>query len=79
MPLNPDDSRPPYLQIVEDLTTKIESGDLGPGAKLPSRAEMTADYGVAGMTVQHALSVLKERGLIVARQGQGTFVKTDQG
>lgn len=78
MPLNPDDPRPPYLQIVEDVTEKVRSGAYAPGDKLPSRQKMATDYQVATATVHHALTVLKERGIIVGRQGQGVFVKTIQ-
>jgi DNA-binding GntR family transcriptional regulator len=78
MALDPDDPRAPYLQIIEDLTGRIERGELAPGAKLPSRAEMKEEYGVAAMTIQNALSILKERGLIVGRQGQGVFVRTNR-
>ncbi|MGH4002236.1 MAG: GntR family transcriptional regulator, partial [Pseudonocardiaceae bacterium] len=75
MSLDPDDSRPPYQQIAAALRAAILTHAIGAGEKLPSQAELAAEYGVAGMTVQRALSILKEQGLIVSRQGSGAFVR----
>lgn len=76
MSLDPDDSRPPYQQIASHLRAAILTQAIGPGEKLPSQAELVAQYGVAGMTVQRALSTLKDQGLIVSRQGKGAFVRS---
>lgn len=75
MSLDPDDSRPPYQQIASHLRAAILTHTISAGEKLPSQAELAAEYGVAGMTVQRALSLLKEQGLIVSRQGSGAFVR----
>ncbi|WP_328530091.1 GntR family transcriptional regulator [Nocardioides sp. NBC_00368] len=75
MSLDPDDSRPPYQQIASRLRAAILTHEISAGEKLPSQAELAAEYGVAGMTVQRALSILKEQGLIVSRQGAGSFVR----
>lgn len=76
MSLDPDDSRPPYQQIASHLRAAILTHTIGPGEKLPSQAELAAEYGVAGMTVQRALSTLKDQGLIVSRQGSGAFARS---
>jgi DNA-binding GntR family transcriptional regulator len=76
MPLSPDDSRPPYLQIADDLRQRIQSGEWGPGAQLPSTSHLVDAYGVARNTVRSALRILSEDGLVVARQGSGVFVRT---
>jgi GntR family transcriptional regulator len=68
------DPRPPYIQIAEDLRARIRGGDLGPGDKLPSGRQLADDYGVAAMTVQHALRMLRDDGLITTWQGRGVFV-----
>jgi DNA-binding transcriptional MocR family regulator len=44
------------------------------GAKLPASRALVADYGASPVTVQQALRVLAERGLVEARPGVGTFV-----
>lgn len=76
MPLSPDDSRPPYVQIASDLRDSIQRGELAPGARLPSTSELAKEYGVARGTVRAALRPLREEGLLVARQGSGVFVRS---
>ncbi len=46
-----------------------------PGEKLPSGNELAKRYGVARMTVQQAIRLLRDEGLIVSRQGSGVFVR----
>jgi DNA-binding GntR family transcriptional regulator len=75
MALDPDDSRPPYVQVAAALRAEILVGLLKPGAQLPSRVELAKKYEVAPMTVQSALRELRDDGLIVSRQGSGVFVR----
>jgi GntR family transcriptional regulator len=63
-----------YERISEDLTERIDSGEMTPGDRLPGEHDLAARYGVTRMTVRHALSSLVERGLIYRRHGVGTFV-----
>jgi len=65
---------PPYLQLAANLRSKITSGELAPGTRLPSVLGLAAEYHVAQITVQKALTLLKDEGLIVAYTGYGTFV-----
>ena len=73
--LDPDDPRPPYQQVANVLRAAILTKTIGPGEKLPSQAELAERYGVARMTVQQSLRLLKAEGLVVARQGSGVFVR----
>ena len=75
MTLDPDDPRPPYMQIANALRAAILTKQLAPGEQLPSGNELAKRYGVARMTVQQALRVLRDEGLIVTRQGSGVFVR----
>jgi len=75
MSLDPDDPRPPYLQIANVLRAAILTRTLAPGEQLPSGSELAKRYGVARMTVQQALRLLREEGLIVSRPGSGVFVR----
>ncbi|MEU4454749.1 GntR family transcriptional regulator [Nocardioides sp. NPDC023903] len=75
MSLDPDDPRPPYQQIASALRAAILTRKIGPGEKLPSQHELSQTYGVARMTIQQALRVLKEEGLTVSRQGSGVFAR----
>jgi DNA-binding GntR family transcriptional regulator len=77
--LDPDDSRPPYLQVGHLLRGAIEAGTYAPGAQLPSIERLADDYGVATGTVKRALGVLRDEGLIITRQGMGTYVRTHVG
>ena len=75
MALDPDDPRPPYQQVANTLRAAILTRKLAPGEKLPSGSELAQRYGVARMTVQQAIRVLRDEGLIVSRQGSGVFVR----
>src|SRR5215475_11128285 len=76
MGIEQDDPRHAYLQIADDLRRAIRQGELAPGGQLPSTNELTEKYGVAAMTVRNALRVLRDEGLLVARQGSGVFVRS---
>lgn len=45
-----------------------------PGDRMPSERELSARWGVARMTVRHAMDTLVAEGLVVRRQGSGTYV-----
>jgi DNA-binding transcriptional regulator YhcF (GntR family) len=75
MSLDPDDPRPPYQQVANALRAAILTRKLAPGEKLPSGAELAQRYGVARMTVQQAIRVLRDENLVVSRQGSGVFVR----
>lgn len=75
MPLDPDDPRPPYQQVANALRAAILTRKFQPGDKLPSGPQLAETYGVARMTVQQAIRLLRDDGLIVSRQGSGVFVR----
>ena len=75
MGLKVDDSRAPYLQVADDLRQAIRAGSIQPGDKLPSTRELMDRYGIANMTVQAALRVLRDEGLIYSQPGRGSFVR----
>lgn len=63
-----------YRRIVDDVATRIRSGELRPGQKLGSYRELAQEYDVGVTTIRNALVVLEERGWTVGRPGKGTFV-----
>jgi DNA-binding transcriptional regulator YhcF (GntR family) len=75
MGLDPDDPRPPYIQVASALRAAILTKTLGPGDQLPSGSQLAKRYGVARMTVQRAIQALRDEGLVVSRQGSGVFVR----
>jgi DNA-binding GntR family transcriptional regulator len=77
--LDPDDPRPAYQQVGDRFRAAIKTGTLPPGSQLPSHRELSEEFGVAMETVKRALNELRAEGLIVTRQGKGTFVRTEVG
>ncbi|WP_230984647.1 GntR family transcriptional regulator [Microbispora oryzae] len=63
-----------YLQIADDLRRRISGGELRPGGRIPSRAELTRRHGVASAIVSRAVSILVTEGLVECRQGSGAYV-----
>jgi DNA-binding transcriptional regulator YhcF (GntR family) len=74
--LDPDDARPPYVQVVDALRRQIDEGGLPPGAKLPTHEQLASQFGVSIGTIKRALGELQGASVIVSRQGQGAFVRT---
>jgi GntR family transcriptional regulator len=66
-----------YQTIADDLRRRIEGGELGAGALLPSEATLARDHRASRITVRRALELLRADGLIDARQGFGWFVAAD--
>jgi GntR family transcriptional regulator len=69
------DQRPAYQQIADGLRAQMRDGTYPPGAKLPSEAELRERWGVASKTVRAALDQLRAEGLVVGRQGVGSFAR----
>ena len=68
------DEVPLYYQLGSLLRGKIQSNEYQPGQRLPTEAEMVAEYGVSRITVRQALVPLEKEGLIRREAGRGTFV-----
>ncbi|MFF2964647.1 TetR/AcrR family transcriptional regulator C-terminal domain-containing protein [Streptomyces sp. NPDC057963] len=65
---------PPYLRIAGDIRRRIASGELAPGARVPSTRRITQEWGVAMATATKALATLNQEGLVRAVPGVGTVV-----
>ena len=61
-------------KIINDITEKIESGELAPGDQLPSTAELREQYGVSVTVVRGAINWLKAKGMVEGHSGLGVFV-----
>lgn len=64
-----------YQKMVNEIIKKIEGGQLEAGSKLPSEMQLGQQFNVSRITVRRALSELEEKGYILKRQGQGSFVQ----
>ena len=65
---------PVYRQVESRLLEWIESGQLSPGDQLPSLRDLSERLGITHVTARQAIKGLVSRGVVVSRQGQGTFV-----
>ncbi|MFW6303012.1 MAG: GntR family transcriptional regulator [Candidatus Sumerlaeota bacterium] len=63
-------------RIARALAERIQSGEFSEGARLPSRHQLMRRYKVSRSTVDRALSMLGEQGLVTSAKGAGTFVNT---
>src|SRR5579871_1616824 len=63
-----------YEQIVQQIEVSILSGELKPGNQLPSERDLAQQFGVSRTAVREAVKALREKGLVEAYTGRGTFV-----
>jgi len=61
-------------ELITRLTADITSGNIPPGARLPTEQELIAATGVSRTVVREAVAALRAEGLVVTRQGVGAFV-----
>lgn len=66
--------QPLYAQLFETMLDRIATGDLAPGAMLPSESDLGREHGVSQGTARKALTMLEQEGVVERRQGRGTFV-----
>jgi GntR family transcriptional repressor for pyruvate dehydrogenase complex len=66
-----------YEQIVQQIEDSIVSGTLKTGDQLPPERELAQKFGVSRTAVREAVKVLREKGLVEAYSGRGTFVKNE--
>lgn len=69
-----DHALPIYQQIQEQLSQLILSGQLPPGSSLPSIRALAIDLSCSVITTKRAYQELEQKGLILVKQGLGTFV-----
>lgn len=67
---------PLYHQVAGILRQRIEAGIYRVGARLQSEDEFAAEFDVSRATVRQAIGELVMEGLVVRRQGRGTFVES---
>lgn len=72
--ITPDYEGAAYRQLAGVLRKRIRNGELPPGRRMPSEKDLHDEFGLARETVRRAVAVLRHEGLVVVRQGHGTFV-----
>ena len=65
---------PVYIQLAGILRERIRSGDLAPRRPVPSKRSLQQQYGVAGGTIDKAIAILREEGLVRTVIGRGIYV-----
>jgi len=75
--VDPKSSTPLYSQIMDQVRLAVATGVLQPGDQAPRVRELAEHLRVNPNTVARAYRDLQAQGLLVARQGSGTFVSND--
>jgi GntR family transcriptional repressor for pyruvate dehydrogenase complex len=66
-----------YEQIVKQIKDSIEKGELKAGDQLPAERELAIQFGVSRTAVREAVKALREKGLVEAYAGRGTFITSE--
>src|SRR5262245_35080670 len=72
--LPPDDGRPLYRRLLDQLRSDLDSGRLRPGDLIPPELEIARSHGISRHTVRQAIVELAREGLLRRERGRGTFV-----
>ena len=66
-----------YLDLADELRTRVAGGRVGPGGALPGEVDLAEEYGTSRVTVRRALDLLRREGIVTSRRGAGWFVAVD--
>ena len=72
-----DISTPLWLQLKHALKS-YSTFDVRPGTQIPSETQLCDAYGLSRVTVRQAITSLVDEGLLIRRQGRGTFVRSER-
>lgn len=73
-----DNNKPVYIQLVEQLKSKIISGEFKAGDKIDSVRSLAEDAQVNPNTMQKALVELERQGLVFSKRTSGRFVTDNE-
>ena len=77
--LDPNDRRPIYSQIMDEIRRGVVLGVWTAGEPLPSVRQLASELRVNPNTVQQAYRELEREGVVYVQRGQGTFVSPSAG
>jgi len=66
---------PYYRQLYGILRAAIDSGEIPPGRPIPSKRSLVQEHEVAPNTVQRAIEMLQDDGLLETVPGKGLYVR----
>jgi GntR family transcriptional regulator len=76
--LDPQDTRPIYIQIVDEVRRALVLGTLAQDGPLPSVRDLAVKLRVNPNTVSQAYRELERQGMVYVRRGQGTYASPGQ-
>lgn len=68
--------QPLYMQIVNELESRVENGLYEDGARLASEPDLAEEFGVSRGTLREALGILEKDGYLIREHGKGSFIRT---
>jgi GntR family transcriptional regulator len=71
--------RPLYSQVRDLMIDRIEAATWPVGAALPNEFQLSSEFGVSVGTIRKAVEGLEEAGILIRKQGRGTFVAGSPG
>jgi GntR family transcriptional regulator len=72
--INPRSIKPPYVQVAEILAARIASGELPKDERIPSEAELMAEFEIGRSTARRSVGWLRDQGLIRTIPTRGSYV-----
>jgi DNA-binding GntR family transcriptional regulator len=76
MPDRPGHAEHKYRQIAGSLRDAIAAGEYAPGDRLPTKAQLMERHGASLNTVERAIDILRQEGLVLTSQGSGMYVRS---
>ncbi|MEH0933391.1 winged helix-turn-helix domain-containing protein [Micromonospora sp. CPCC 205558] len=73
--IDPSADRAVFRQLADLLRDRITSGDIAPGASLPSELRLAQEHGLSRTSVRQAIAILRSEGLVIVEPPRGTFVR----
>ena len=77
--ISQSDSRPMYLQIMEQIRQRVAVAEWKPGESIPSIRALAVELQLSVITVKRAYLELEREGIIVTQHGKGSTVVRDPG
>lgn len=68
---------PIYLQLIDIMKRRIIEGNYQAGDRLPSIRDMAMEYEVTPNTLQRALAVFEQDGIILTESTNGKYITSD--
>lgn len=69
--------KPVYVQIIDELMSRIASGVYQPGERIPSVRDLAEEARVNPNTMQRALAEIERSGYIISLRTSGRFITED--